>query len=136
MECNVISYSIVRTGAVFVAFVVFLMIRQNRRLTSQCNFQELPSFEVGTRHLYLESKRLTASQAIDSVQGCFTTNSGSGSMVCEVVEGPSVYPQDLGPPYSQSPGRIPKMDPPEGSIIYTIGVLESRIGSSRLCYML
>ena len=32
------------------------------------------------------------------------------------------------PALSHSPGKIPKMDPPERSIIYTIGVLESRIG--------
>ena len=31
---------------------------------------------------------------------------------------------------TQSPGRIQKMDPPYGSTIYTIGVLESRIRGS------
>ena len=31
---------------------------------------------------------------------------------------------------AESPGRIEKMDPPWGSVIYTIGVLESRIGGS------
>ena len=30
--------------------------------------------------------------------------------------------------FSQTPGRIQKVDPPEGSRIYTMGVLESRIG--------
>ena len=29
-----------------------------------------------------------------------------------------------------TPGRIQKVDPPQGSIIYTIGVLEPRIGGS------
>ena len=31
---------------------------------------------------------------------------------------------------TQSPGRIQKVDPPQGSVIYTIGVLGSRIGES------
>ena len=30
----------------------------------------------------------------------------------------------------QTPGRIHKVDPPEGSVIYTIGVFESRLGGS------
>ena len=34
----------------------------------------------------------------------------------------------------KSPGRIPKMDPPKGSIIYTMGVVEVRIGGS-LCWL-
>ena len=33
-------------------------------------------------------------------------------------------------PHSQTPGRIQKRDPPQGSAIYTIGVLDSRIGGS------
>ena len=31
-------------------------------------------------------------------------------------------------PLSQTPGRIQKIDPPYGSVMSTIGVLESRIG--------
>ena len=31
---------------------------------------------------------------------------------------------------SQTPGRIQKADPPEGSVIYTIGILQFRIGGS------
>ena len=33
---------------------------------------------------------------------------------------------------TQTPGRIQKGDPHQGSAIYTIGVLESRIGSSTI----
>ena len=35
---------------------------------------------------------------------------------------------------SQTPGRIQKVDPPSGSIIYTIGVFESIIGASITYY--
>ena len=37
-------------------------------------------------------------------------------------------PAALQPPHSSSPGRIQMVDPPKGSRIYTIGVLEFRIG--------
>ena len=33
-------------------------------------------------------------------------------------------------PQTHTPGRIQKVDSPQGSVIYTIGVLESRIGGS------
>ena len=39
------------------------------------------------------------------------------------------------PPDSKSPGRIPKLDPPWGSIIYTVGALESRIGDSSFQFL-
>ena len=32
--------------------------------------------------------------------------------------------------YTQTPGQFQKVDPPQGSIAYTIGVLESRLGGS------
>ena len=32
--------------------------------------------------------------------------------------------------FTQTPGRIQRVDPPKGSVIYTVRVLESRIGGS------
>ena len=41
-----------------------------------------------------------------------------------------LYLESQWPIITQTPGRIHKVDPPQGCVVYTIGVLESTIGGS------